>query len=135
MSYPIGPKSISGLPAIKFDGEYRILGCIPSDNNHGLPNFGDQIFKQSELKEIDLSTTYNNRILDQASTSGCVGHGVASGMELVWKQVGNDPQNFSPFFIYGLVNHNRDPGARISDALVVVKKIGACPAEIMPPGV
>ncbi len=136
MKHPIGPLSISSLPAIKFDGEYRVLGCIPSDNNHDFADFGSQVFgqAQNELREIDLSPTYNNRILNQGSTSACVGHGCASGMELVWKQIGNKAQDFTPFFTYGLINNGRDAGAMISSGLMALKQYGACPNGLLQPG-
>lgn len=137
MSFAIGRKSISRLPSIKFDGEYRVLGCLPSDDNHDFPSFGSQVFSQAQfdLREIDLAPIYNNRILNQGSTSACVGHGCASGMEMAWKQLGNPAQDFSPFFIYGLINNGRDAGAMISSGLMALKQAGACPAAIMPAGV
>jgi len=137
MSHPIGRHSISRLPSVKFDGEYRVLGCIPSDDNHDFPNFGEQLFgqAQNELREIDLAPTYNNRILNQGSTSACVGHGCASGMELVWKQLGNPPQEFTPFFIYGLINGGRDAGAMISNGLMALKRYGAALNGSLPAGV
>lgn len=135
MGFGIGPKSISRLPSIKFDGQYRVLGCIPSDDNHDFANFGSQVFAQAALREIDLAPVYNNRILNQGSTSSCVGHGAGSGMELVWKQQGNPAQNFSPYFIYGLINGGRDAGAMISSSLMALKRYGACPEGVLPRGV
>jgi len=137
MRHPIGPLSISRLPAIKFDGEYRVLGCIPSDNNHDFANFGDQLFGQAQhdLREIDLAVVYKNRILNQGSTSSCVGQGCASGMELVWKQLGNPAQEFTPYFTYGLINGGRDAGAMISNGLMALKRYGACPNGMLGQGV
>jgi hypothetical protein len=131
----IGPLSVSNLPAVYFDGIYRVLGCLPSDNNHDFPNFGTVLRGAAsfQLKEIDLSW-WANRIMDQGQTSGCVGHGCAAGMEIVWRQLGNPPQTFAPFFIYGLVNHGQDQGASISEALVALKQSGAAPLADVPPG-
>lgn len=136
MRNPIGKLSISRLPAVKFDGEYRVLGCIPSDDNHDFGNFGDQLFGQAnnELREIDLAPVYMNRIMNQGSTSSCVGHGCASGMELVWKQIGNPKQDFTPYFTYALINGGRDAGAMISNGLMALKKYGACPNGMLPQG-
>lgn len=137
MKFAIGKKSISNLPSVKFDGEYRVFGCIPSDDNHDFPMFGSQIFgqAQNELREIDLAPVYNNRILNQGSTSACVGHGCASGMELVWKQLGNKAQDFTPFFTYGLINGGQDAGAMISNGLMALKRYGGCPNGLLPNGV
>src|SRR3989344_3249046 len=132
----IGPLSISNLPAVKFDGVWRVLGCIRSDDKHDFVNFGDAIKSAAtfELREIDLSP-FNNRILDQGSTSACVGHGCASGMEIGWCQAGRPVQYFNPFYIYGWINGGRDGGAMISDALMELKTRGVCKAESLPPGV
>ena len=124
------------FPSVFFDGMWRVLAYIPSDNNHDFPKFKSMPQAQSnfELREIDLSWQ-GNRIMDQGSTSSCVGHGSVAGMEIAWKQVGNQPRNFSPFFTYALINGGSDNGAMISDALKVLKKYGACPLEDMPKGV
>lgn len=130
----IGPFSISNLPSVKFDGVYRVLGCIPSDNNHDLPNFGEYMAVGAtthELREIDISWQSGN-ILDQKSTSSCVAQACANGMEIVWKQVGNTPQTFNPYFTYALINKGRDAGAMISDGLMALKQFGACPEGVLP---
>ena len=136
MKHPIGPLSISSLPAIKFDGEYRVLGCIPSDNNHDFADFGSQLFGQAQhdLREIDLSQTYTIKINDQGSTSSCVGQGCDAGMELVWQQTGNPFRDFDAYFTYGLINGGRDAGAMISSGLMALKKYGAAPKGILSPG-
>jgi hypothetical protein len=127
---------MADFPAIYFDGEWRILACIPSDNNHDFPKYSSRVgfAGDSELKEIDLSW-FANRIMNQGSTSSCVGHGAVAGMEIAYKQLGNPNQQFSPFFTYALINGGSDNGAMISDALKVLKKYGACPLEDMPRGV
>ncbi len=132
----IGPLSVSNLPSIKFDGVYRVLGCIPSDDNHDLPNFGEYMAMGAtthELRDIDLSWLAGP-IKDQKTTSSCVGHGCASGMELVWKQVGNPAQSFTPYFTYGLINNGRDAGAMISHGMMALKQYGACPDGQLPSG-
>lgn len=133
----LGPLSVSNLPSILFDGEYRVLGCIPSDDNHDFEDFGSQVFGQAQfdLREIDLAPVYKNHIRNQGSTSSCVGQGCASGMELAWKQAGNPPQKFTPYFTYGLINNGRDAGAMISSGLMSLKQHGACQEGILPSGV
>lgn len=135
--YPIGPLSISNLPSIKFDGVYRVLGCIPSDDNHDIPNFDTFLTAQAvnELREIDLSQTYVAHINDQGRTSSCVGQGSDAGMEMVWQQMGNAPVDFDAYFVYGLVNGGRDAGGMISNALMALKQYGACPTGLLPRGV
>jgi len=131
----IGPLSQSDLPAIWVDGEWRVLSCIPSDDNHDFPNWSDKLNATNfPLQEIDLSW-FHNRIMNQGSTSACVGHGAAAGMEIVWKQQGRQAKNFAPFFIYGLINHGMDKGSMISDSLMALKQYGVCPLEDLPPGI
>ena len=126
---------MANFPAIYFDGEWRVLSYIPSDNNHDFPKYSSRVgFSDATIKEIDLSW-FANRIMNQGSTSSCVGHGSVAGMEIAWKQLGNPPQQFSPFFTYALINGGSDNGAMISDALKELKKYGACPLEDMPKGV
>lgn len=133
---PIGRKSISRLPSIKFDGEYRVMGCIPSDNNHDFADFGSQLFGQAQhdLREIDLTAAYLTEIADQGSTSSCVGQGCDAGMELVWQQHGHKRMDFDAYFVYGLINNGRDAGAMISTGLMALKGKGACPKGILKPG-
>lgn len=131
----IGPQSISNFPAIKFDNEYRVLAYIPSDNNHDFSDWDEyysniQSVETFELREIDLSW-YVNRILNQGSTSSCVGQCAAEGMEIVWKQAGNKTQLFNPYFTYAHINNGRDAGAMISDSLMSLKRDGACPHDLL----
>ena len=126
---------MADFPAIYFDGEWRVLAYIPSDGNHDFPKFSSRVgfSGDSELKEIDLSW-FANRVMNQGSTSSCVGHGSVAGMEIAYKQLGNPSQQFSPFFTYALINGGSDNGAMISDALKALKKYGACPLDDMPKG-
>ena len=126
----------SNFPAVFFDGMWRVLAYVPSDNNHAFPKFSSMPQAQSnfELRETDLSWQ-SNRIMDQGSTSSCVGHGAVAGMEISWKQGGNEAKKFSPFFTYALINGGSDNGAMVSDALKALQKYGACPIEVMPKGI
>lgn len=139
---PIGKLSISNLPSIKFDGVYRVLGCIPEtlDSLNKFPKFGlgfgaaPGATDPSQWQEIDLEW-YNAPILDQGMTSSCVGHGTCSGMEMCYMQSGRSLVPFTPFFVYGLINGGRDQGAQISDALTALMKYGICPMGGIPAGV
>ena len=126
----------NSFPSVFFDGMWRVLAFIPSNGNHNFPKFSSMPQAQTtfELREIDLSWQ-GNRIMDQGSTSSCVGHGSVAGMEIAWKQTGNNAKNFSPFFTYALINGGSDNGAMVSDALKALAKYGACPLEDMPKGV
>lgn len=132
----IGKFSISNLPAVKFDGVYRVLGCIPSspESLQAFPRFSSQMgFGAVQIQEIDLQW-YNPPILDQAATSACVGFSTTSGMHLCYVQSGRKLTNFNPFFTYGLINGGRDAGAMISDALTSLMQNGICLKEDLPSG-
>jgi hypothetical protein len=137
----IGRFSISNLPSVKFDGVWRVLGCIPEteESKAQFPLFGDSIranspLDQSQWQEIDLSW-FAPPILDQGMTSSCVGHGSCSGMEMCWLQSGRSLVEFNPYFIYGLINNGRDAGAMISDALTALKQYGVCLKDDLKSGV
>lgn len=72
----IGPLSISDLPAVPFDGVWRVLACIPEteESCSRFPRFGDSMMAApldpSQWQEIDLSW-YKPPILNQGSTSSC----------------------------------------------------------------
>ena len=59
---------MADFSAVYFDGEWRVLAYIPSDNNHDFPKYSSRVgFADSEIKEIDLRW-YANRLLNQGST-------------------------------------------------------------------
>jgi len=130
-----GHLSVSDLPAIEFNGTYYVLGCIKSTNYYGFGNFADvhPVLSASQWQEIDLEH-YNLPILNQQSTSSCVGHASCSAMEMAWVQSGRKLREFSPYFIYGQINGGRDQGAMISDALQSLKEIGVCLKNEVPQG-
>ena len=122
--------SISNLPAIKFDGIYRVLACIPSspESLEGFKSFSSIRgfgLNPSQWKPIDLSH-FKNPIWDQGMTSSCVGQGSGAGMQTCRMQSGSKFKEFNPYFIYGLINNGRDQGAMISDAMRALMKTGAC---------
>ena len=135
---PIGPFSISNLPSVKFEGVWRVLGCIPetSQSKARFSRFGDSVktLDQSQWQEIDLQW-YNPPILDQGMTSSCTGHACCSGMEMCWLQSGRALVEFNPYFVYGLVNGGRDAGAMISDCLSALQQYGICEKDQLPSGV
>ena len=135
----IGKFSISNLPAVLFDGIYRVLACVPEteETKAKFPKFG--AFNAAPLdpstwREIDLAW-HNPPVLDQGMTSSCVGHGSADGMHMCYMQSGKKFVQFSPFFTYGLINGGRDAGGMISDALTALQQYGICPKEDLSPGV
>jgi hypothetical protein len=135
----IGKLSISHLPAILFDGVYRVLACIPEteESKAAFPVFGSQMATQldpSQWQEIDMSW-YNPPIWDQGMTSSCVGQGCTAGMQVCYMQSGRPLVEFNPYFCYGLINGGRDQGAMISDGLKALQQYGTCQKDALPNGV
>lgn len=126
----IGKASISNLPAVPFDGVYRVLGMIPSTDEslEGFPEFGSMMaapLDPRQWQDIDLQW-YNLPVWDQHATSSCVGQGSTMGMQYCWKQQGKPFVEFNPYFVYGFINGGRDAGAMISDSLRKLINIGTC---------
>jgi hypothetical protein len=128
----------NNLPAVLHDGVWRVLGCIPSseESASAFPWFSENFRSAAPepLKPIDLGF-YKNTIYDQSNTSSCAGHSAASSMGLGFLQSGRPKTDFSPFFVYGLVNGGRDNGAMISDCLKVLMQYGVCKRSTVPSGV
>lgn len=135
----IGPLSVSDLPALKINGEWRVLGCLKEteETKNRFPSFGEAIrgnapLDPSQWQELDLSF-HNLPIKNQSASSSCVGHSAASGMEMCYVQSGRSYKQFSPWFTYALINNGRDAGAYISDALVALQKYGAAEQQVVGP--
>jgi hypothetical protein len=138
--FSIGNFSISNLPAVKFDGVYRVLACIPSSEESlaDFPKFSanrgfNAALDPSLWKEIDLQW-YGNPIWDQLMSSSCVGQSTTAGMQMCYMQSGRSLQEFNPYFVYGLINGGRDAGAMISHALTALKQYGTCLKDDIPRG-
>jgi hypothetical protein len=131
----ITARSVSRLPSVKFDGLYRVLGLLPSDPNCGLPAFyqAHPVLPESEWREIDMES-FTAEVKNQGMSSACVGHGCSSGLEMAILQAGRPKQALSAFFLYSLINHGRDAGSSISDALLALKSTGTCPEDMAPQG-
>lgn len=126
-----------GLPAIEEAGELRVLGCLPPKPFCYLPPYAEKyaILPESKWRETDLLDTYQVNVKDQGSTSSCVGHGTATGMELAWQVSGQQRREFSPWHAYALVRRgNGDNGAMVSDAMEAMTAHGIATADMVPPG-
>lgn len=119
--------------AIKVDGLWRGLGCQQLMKASSYPSFFESFesAQSQPISEIDLSE-FANRIMDQGQTSSCVGQASAAAMEIAWRQAGNNPLEFSPWFVYSQINNNRDNGANIGDALEVMQDSGIAPRSTIP---
>jgi hypothetical protein len=116
------------------DGVRRYLMCLKETDEKlaGFSGYSLGELPQSEWTEMSLLSPELRRILNQRSTSACVGHGAVGGFETLWKIKGGTPQLFSAFFIYGLINGGRDAGAYTSDSLKAMQEYGICTEAEVP---
>lgn len=115
----------NGLRAIDAGGELRVLAALPPRAFCGLPSFGDsfEAVPIDQIEEVSLRDI-PSPILNQKSSSACVGHAAVAAFLRAWQISGQPAYEFNPYWVYGLINGNRDAGAVISDALEAMKKHG-----------
>lgn len=134
----LSPLSVSNLPAIKINGEWRVLACIPEteESKNRFPKFASSFrnangLDPSQWQEIDYSW-HNIPVMNQSSLLACVGFGSTSAIEMCYVQSGRKLVELNPLFLYALINGGRDAGAMISDALDALVKYGVCEKEVLP---
>lgn len=136
---------IHGEPASEPDihidsqNEVRRLGVIqPSDKVKarrmemmGLGEFlrkkGVPLIPAEKWVEIDYPRFHKPEfVLDQRSTSGCVGFSAAAANMKMRALRGMTPERLSGAFVYSLINGGNDGGAMIDDSRVALTKYGVC---------
>lgn len=122
-----------GFEYIDQGGERRYLACLKDSAVAAMrcATYSLQDVPPSDYRELSLLPRAMVRILNQKSTSACVGHMEAGAFETAWKLKNAAPHPFSAFFVYAQINGGRDAGAMIADALEAGMKIGhATEAEV-----
>lgn len=118
----------SGLMLIEANGEWRALACLPPHKLCALPpwELGNPVLQANQLQEIALDELWDTKVNQQHKTNACVGHAVDVAFTIAWLQAGGDPREFSPTWLYGLINGGQDRGSVVSDALTAIKMYGIC---------
>jgi hypothetical protein len=128
----------TGLPYIEHDGVQRIMGCLPTPDNHKMKaatRFKDKFPLIPRSQWVDKSNFgFIGRILDQKATSSCCGHGTNGGFTGAWNASGRMPELFSPTSIYALCNNGVDHGANVGDCLTALEQYGICLESDVPEG-
>lgn len=125
---------------IDFAGERRLMGLKPSDPQRmaAMPTWRSQFTVLSKQDVVDFLKRMGGHydlgqvgspILDQDGTNGCVGWSSAAVFTLGWNLMGEEPQRFSPSFLYAQVNGGRDAGAMTLDTIDALKDIGISPLD------
>jgi hypothetical protein len=116
----------NGLP-LHWDGQaYRTLAALPG--RVAYPNLApwhasQPLLPRSQWRECSLRL-WSSPVLDQGSTSSCVGHATAAAFRRAWAMSGQADEAFNPYFAYALVNHDQDAGAIVGDAVDAVTRWG-----------
>lgn len=108
-------------------GHRRYLAAFPTPDRAsvGLMRFSAvrSVVPRAAWKEFSLRPLGATR-WDQDGHGSCVGHGSGKALTYAWLAAGQARQEFSPTFLYGLINGGRDQGAVVGDALVALQKTG-----------
>ncbi len=129
----------SGLAVVVADGVPRPLGCLPADDEAllGTTAWGDRkgVLGLGDLREIDLSAIYPQvTVDDQGSTNSCAGHAAETIFSYAWLQGGLFFKRFSPTYLYGLANGDRDGGAVLAKVMKALSLYGIAGEELVPEG-
>jgi hypothetical protein len=116
---------MSDLPWIDDgSGHRRVMGCLEPEKLYAYDRFAsDMVIPQSEWQEVDLSYLWPG-LWDQDGHGSCVGHGSAAAFLYAWLMSGATFREFSPTWLYSLINGNSDNGAIVGDALEAMQKTG-----------
>lgn len=124
---------------IDSDGNVRKLAVIPADERvksrrmqlMGLGEFlekkGVTLIPEEKWVEIDYPRFHKPEfVLNQQSTSGCVGFSCAAANMKIRALRGMTPERLSGAFVYAYINGGNDGGAMIDDSRVALEKYGVC---------
>lgn len=124
---------------IDSDGNVRKLAVIPPDERvkarrmqlTGLGEFlgkkGVSLIPEEKWVEIDYPRFHKPEfVLNQQSTSGCVGFSCAAANMKIRALRGMNPERLSGAFVYAYINGGNDGGAMIDDSRVALMKYGVC---------
>lgn len=128
---------MADLPVIHDpDGVPRVLAALPPRPTCAVPPFAAtyQVLQRSDWREINLMTTFDPPILNQGSSSSCVGHATCTVATVAFMQSGHPLLRFSPTFVYAQINNDADQGAVIADAATELEKTGIALESEVPEG-
>jgi len=126
----------SGIPGLEVAGDIRYLACLPPKDYCNVPRFSAayDTLPEAKWRECDYSF-FKAPVTDQKSTNSCVGQSTATCFKRSWQMAGQEYLDFSPYWVYALINGGRDNGAQIEDAVTAVQKYGVATADEIPRGV
>jgi len=125
----------NGLPVLLESGDEHVLGCLRPDMLYSAANYGDRFPTIPEKQWLDTSTKDWVTIWrDQMRESSCVGMSSSYVFDVAWRLSGQEAKQFSPWWIYGLINGGRDAGARVGDAMMVLRDKGVATDKLVPQG-
>lgn len=88
---------------------------------------GVSLIPPEKWVEIDYPRFHKPEfVLDQRSTSGCVGFSAAAANMKIRALRGMTPERLAGAFVYSLINGGNDSGAMIDDSRLALNKYGVC---------
>lgn len=128
----------SGLKAVDFGGEMRVLASLPADENRAsYKMFASwssemEVLPRSKWEETE-EDDFDAPVLDQSQDGSCTGYMLAMMLIMGWLRAGGKFVDFSGCFPYGLCNGGVDRGAVVSDLCEVALRVGDCTTAEVPP--
>jgi hypothetical protein len=116
-------------------GEYRSLGCLPTEPQllGAASRFGDSFptLEADDLKECDFAF-HGSPVRNQKQFGSCGGQAGVTSLDICLRMIGEKPPYLSATFPYALANGGRDQGSSLGNILKILKTYGTCTEELMP---
>jgi hypothetical protein len=123
----------SNLPVTQIGNETFGLGCLPPDGVERHPKFGvyNTLIPRNNWAAIS-ARHFGVPIMNQGQTNGCASFATTRSVYNSRKRAGWTDVQLCPFSLYAIINHGRDQGAQIGDALDAARKYGIGQAALFP---
>src|SRR5262245_40285077 len=117
-------------------GNRRYLANLPGEPKLGTAPFSEQLelIPRSKWAAVDFRFL-GASVLNQHQSLACVGHAACTAFTVAWRlRGGSNDDEFSPCFVYGMINHGVDGGSNIGEALDCLRASGICLDSEVPEG-
>lgn len=95
-------------------------------------NYMERMYGDIRLPPQTRLDTFIHHISNQGNQGSCVAQTVCTMKTIQELMETRQRYIFSPAYIYNQINHGKDEGSRIADALQLLREQGVCPMEDMP---
>jgi hypothetical protein len=112
------------IPFAYFNGCKIKLAAMPPRGLMCAPRLQEAFQVIPDAKLVPTKRPAGVPILNQQSTSSCVGHAGAGGVMSARVRAGGKPVTLAPFFLYAHICGGRDAGANLGDAVESLRADG-----------